>query len=128
MFRTPHLVDALVECIALGESTEVRMYAMETVRNLSNQNKQAMIQSRPLIYALFDVVICPTTEQQLRSLALSCFMKLGFSLNRVRDIHKLQILCSVRDAPRVCGTGCAFQNIPNELIRKMADTLYGFGN
>jgi hypothetical protein len=122
MFDTPLLVGTLVSCVEKGDTNDIKAYAIETLRNLANQNKSKMIANRALMGALLDVVIYGPTE--LRDLALSCFLKMGFEESKVRGFHMMQTLCSVRDMPRLCNPGCQLQELPNELIRKMSEMMF----
>lgn len=123
MFRTPGLMDELRACLAKENTTEIKAYTIETLQNLANQNAREMAENGKLVAALFDVATSNSSPPALVNLAFSCFEKLGLSRHQIENMYKLQILCSARDAPRVCGAKCRFSDVPNELIRRIGKVL-----
>jgi hypothetical protein len=125
MFEMPSLIQTLVDCVHYGDTIEIRSYAIETLRNLSNRNQAKMCEDRKLVNALMDTVVAGETVV-LRNLALSCFQRMGYSRAQVFSFIVLETLCSVRDCPRLVARGpCPLQDLPNELIRKVGEMLYG---
>lgn len=124
MFNSPQLAKTLLHCLQPGATVEVKAYAIETLRNLANQNSRRMLDDHDLISALMDVVTSTSSPRELVELALSCFERLGLRRERVIGMHKMQILCCVRDAPRVCGATSGFGTLPVELVRRVGETLY----
>jgi hypothetical protein len=124
MFEMPSLLQTLVDCVDHGDTKEIKAYAIETLRNLSNRNQARMFEDGNLVSALMDTVVFGETVL-LKNLALSCFQRMGYSKNQVMSFIVLETLCSVRECPRLTVQGkCKLRMLPNELIRKIAETLY----
>jgi hypothetical protein len=125
MFEMPSLIQTLVDCVDHGDTNEIKSYAIETLRNLSNRNQARMFRDRKLVNALTDTVVSGETLM-LKNLALSCFQRMGYSRLQVYSFILLEALCSARDCPRLVAKGnCPLQSLPNELIRKVGEALYG---
>jgi hypothetical protein len=125
MFEMPFLIQTLVDCVEHGDTNEIKSYAIETLRNLSNRNQVRMSEDRKLVSALMDTVIHGETLV-LKNLAMSCFQRMGYSRTQVTSFIILEVLCTARECPRLVLKGdCSLQELPNELIRKVAETLYG---
>jgi hypothetical protein len=124
MFEMPTLIQTLVDCVDHGDTKEIKAYAIETLRNLSNRNQARMFEDRKLVNALIDIVEFGETLL-LKNLAISCFQRMGYSRAHVYSFIILEALCSARDCPRLAPSTCKFQNLPNELVRKVGEALYG---
>jgi hypothetical protein len=124
MFEMPLLIQTLVDCVDHGDTNEIRAYAIETLRNLSNRNQAKMAEDKKLVNALMDTVEFGETTL-LKNLALSCFQRMGYPKPQVVSFILLEALCSARDCPRlVAGSSSKFQDLPNELIRRIGETLF----
>ena len=122
LYNSPEIVSTLISCLDRSETIEVQSYAVETLRNLAPRNQHRMAVNYRLLHGLMDLV-SHGRESHIRSLALSCFERMGLDQRRVNGIQVLTSLSSVKMIPRLAFPRCYFRVLPGDLLRKIRETL-----
>jgi hypothetical protein len=122
MYEMPHLISTLINCVRNGATKEIQAYAIETLRNLANQNQPKMYGNQELFFTLLDVIKFKPC-QNLKTLAFSCFQRMGCSNKQVHAFILLETFCEAREVKRTSPN--FIQYLPTELIRKLSEHLYG---